>query len=122
MSSEQQQQAKTWAQSKGYDWNEMKLKEKPMNMQQQPISMVVPVPSIQQRVPEQIERYPDYNLPQSSITLMPILMGGGGSQQRPIVIAGEGGGGGTTIMPPIPEGQVLNSLFKTILLTNLSGT
>jgi hypothetical protein len=23
--------AKTWTQSKGYDWNEMKLKEKPMS-------------------------------------------------------------------------------------------
>jgi murein DD-endopeptidase MepM/ murein hydrolase activator NlpD len=119
---EQQQQAKIWAKSKGYDWNEMKLKEKPSTVQaSQP--MVVPVPSMQQSVPEQIQQYPDYNLPQSSITLMPILIGGGGgSQQRPMVIAGGGGGGGTTIMPPVPEGQVLNSLFKTILLTNLSGT
>jgi hypothetical protein len=122
MTSEQQQQSKTWAQSKGYNWNEMKLKEKPSTIQASQ-SMVVPVPSMQQSVPEQIQQYPDYNLPQSSITLMPILIGGGGgSQQRPMVIAGGGGGGGTTIMPPIPEGQVLNSLFKTILLTNLSGT
>ena len=120
---EQQQQAKIWAKSKGYDWNEMKLKEKPSTVQASQ-SMVVPVPSMQQAVPEQIQQYPDYNLPQSSITLMPIVMGGGGggSQQRPMVIAGSGGGGGTTIMPPVPEGQVLNSLFKTILLTNLSGT
>jgi len=119
---EQQQQAKIWAKSKGYDWNEMKLKEKPSTVQASQ-SVVVPVPSMQQSVPEQIQQYPDYNLPQSSITLMPIVMGGGGgSQQRPMVIAGSGGGGGTTIMPPVPEGQVLNSLFKTILLTNLSGT
>jgi len=125
MTSEQQQQAKTWAQSKGYDWNEMKLKEKPSSLQAAAnASMIVPVPSMQQNIPEQIQQYPDYNLPQSSVTLMPILIGGGGggSQQRPMVIAGTGGGGGTTIMPPIPEGQVLNSLFKTILLTNLSGT
>lgn len=123
MTPEQQGQAKTWAQSKGYDWTEMKLKEKPQTVQA--ASTVVPVPSMQQSVPEQIEQYPDYNLPQSSITLMPIIMGGGGggSQQRPMVIAGGGGGGGgTMIMPPTPEGQVLNSLFKTILLTNLSGT
>jgi len=119
---EQQQQAKIWAKSKGYNWNEMKLKEKPMNVQAAPAT-VTAVPSMQQTVPQQIEQYPDYNLPQSSITLMPIVMGGpSGSQQRPMVIAGGSGGGGTTILPPTPEGQVLNSLFKTILLTNLSGT
>jgi len=58
------------------------------------------------------------------VTLMPIYIGGGSQpQQRPVVIAGGGGGGGgATIMPPVPTGQVLNSLFKTILLTNLSGT
>lgn len=125
MSPEQQQQAKEWAKTKGYDWSEMRLKEKQVSVQPQQVSAtIVPVPSMQQNIPQQIQQYPDYNLPQSSITLMPIIMGGsGGSQQRPMVIAsGGGGGGGTTIMPPIAEGQVLNSLFKTILLTNLSGT
>jgi hypothetical protein len=75
-------------------------------------------------VPQQLEQYPAYDMGQSSITLIPMMMGGGGggSQQRPMVISSGGGGGGTTILPPIPEGQVLNSLFKTILLTNLSGT
>lgn len=124
MTPEQQQQAQIWAKSKGYNWNEMKLKQKSLTSQVS-TPMIVPVPSMQQNMPEQIQQYPDYNLPQSSVTLMPIIMGGGGggSQQRPIVIAGgSGGGGGTTILPPIPEGQVLNSLFKTILLTNLSGT
>lgn len=79
--------------------------------------------SQQMVVPQQLEQYPDYNLPQSSVTIIPMMMGGGGggSQQRPIVIS-SGGGGGTTIMPPVPQGQVLNSLFKTMLLTNLSGT
>lgn len=74
-------------------------------------------------LPQQIQQYPDYNLPQSSVTLIPIMMGspGSGSQQRPVIIAGSSGGG-MTIMPPTPEGQVLNSLFKTILLTNLSST
>jgi hypothetical protein len=121
MSPEQQQQAKEWAKTKGYDWNEMRLKEKQVSPQVS--ATVVPVPSMQQSVPEQIEQYPDYNLPQSSVTLMPIYIGGGSQpQQRPIVVAGGGGGGGTTIMPPVPTGQVLNSLFKTILLTNLSGT
>ena len=122
MSPEQQQQAKEWAKTKGYDWNEMRLKEKQVSPQVS--ATVVPVPSMQQNVPQQIEQYPDYNLPQSSVTLMPIYIGGGSQpQQRPIVVAGGGGGGGgATIMPPVPVGQVLNSLFKTILLTNLSGT
>jgi murein DD-endopeptidase MepM/ murein hydrolase activator NlpD len=74
-------------------------------------------------VPQQLEQYPDYNLPQSSVMIIPMMMGGsgGGSQQRPMVVSSGGGGGGTTIMPPVPKGQVLNSLFKTLLLTNLSG-
>lgn len=73
-------------------------------------------------MPQQLQQYPDYNLPQSSVTVIPMMMGGqGGSQQRPMVIS-SGGGGGTTIMPPVPQGQVLNSLIKTVLLTNLSGT
>lgn len=73
-------------------------------------------------VPQQLEQYPDYNTPQNSVTIIPMMMGGGGgSQQRPMVIS-SGGGGGTTIMPPVPQGQVLNSLFNTMLLTNLSGT
>jgi hypothetical protein len=75
-------------------------------------------------IPQQIQQYPDYNLPQSSVTIIPMMMGGsgGGSQQRPMVVSSGGGGGGTTIMPPVPEGHLLNSLFKTMLLTNLSGT
>lgn len=52
------------------------------------------------------------------------MSAGGGGQQRPQVISvGGGGGGGQTIMLPGPSGgQVLNSLLKTMLLTNLSGT
>jgi hypothetical protein len=75
-------------------------------------------------IPQQLQQYPDYNLPQSSVTIIPMMMGGsgGGSQQRPMVVSSGGGGGGTTIMPPVPEGHLLNSLFKTMLLTNLSGT
>ena len=72
-----------------------------------------------------LEQYPTYNQQQSSTTIVPILMSaGGGGQQRPQVISvGGGGGGGQTIMLPGPSGgQVLNSLLKTMLLTNLSGT
>ena len=73
---------------------------------------------------QQMQQYPTYNSPQSTVTIIPMMMGGGGGgggQQRPMVIS-SGGGGGTTIMPPVPQGQVLNSLFKTLLLTNLSGS
>jgi len=124
MSVEQQQQAKVWAKSTGKDWTEMRLKEKTPTVQPPP-STVVPTPSRQQSVPEQIQQYPTYNQQQSSTTIVPILMSaGGGGQQRPQVISvGGGGGGGQTIMLPGPSGgQVLNSLLKTMLLTNLSGT
>ena len=83
-----------------------------MAMSQQPV------------VPQKLQQYPTYNTPQNSVTIVPMMVGGGGggSQQRPMVVSSGGGSGGTTIMPPIPEGQVLNSLFKTMLLTNLSGS
>ena len=46
MSSEQQQQAKTWAETKGYNWNEMKLTPKVTNIQAppKPVSPVGPEP------------------------------------------------------------------------------
>jgi|688.fasta_scaffold03301_32 murein DD-endopeptidase MepM/ murein hydrolase activator NlpD len=73
-----------------------------------------------------VESYPAYNAPgQSSITYIPIMMGssgGGSSPQRPVIISGGGGGGGTVILPGPTEGQVVNSLMKTMLLTNLSGS
>jgi murein DD-endopeptidase MepM/ murein hydrolase activator NlpD len=86
-------------------------------------SQVIAMPT-QIVLPQQLEQYPDYNQPQSSITFIPIISQSSG-QSRPIVISGGGGGGGgsqTIIMPPPPTGQVLNSLFKTMLLTNLSAT
>lgn len=72
----------------------------------------------------QVQTYPTYNQPQSSVTIMPIMMGsqgGGGQQQRPVYIP-VGGGGGTVVLPGPSEGQLVNSLIKTMLLTNLSGT
>ena len=91
---------------------------KAKNAESQVISMTQ-----QPTLPQQLEQYPSYNTAQNSVTFIPMMMGGpsGGSQQRPMVIS-SGGGGGTTIMPPVPQGQVLNSLFNTMLLTNLSGT
>jgi len=79
--------------------------------------------SQQSVAPQSLQQYPSYNTPQNSVMIVPMMMGGGGgSQQRPMVVSSGGKGGGTTIMPPVPEGQVLNSLFKTMLLTNLSGS
>jgi murein DD-endopeptidase MepM/ murein hydrolase activator NlpD len=73
----------------------------------------------------QMSNYPSYNQPGGGASvIMPIMMGGGGGgQQRPVYIpVGGGGGGGTVIMPGPTEGQVVNSLMKTMLLTNLSAT
>jgi hypothetical protein len=72
----------------------------------------------------QMSSYPSYNQSGGASVIMPIMMGGGGGgQQRPVFIpVGGGGGGGTVIMPGPTEGQVVNSLMKTMLLTNLSAT
>lgn len=88
----------------------------------QNIPMVNSVPLMNQFIPMQIQQYPDYNQPQSSVTIIPMMIdsGGSGGSQRPVVISSGGGGGGTVIMPPAHQGVLLNSLFKTMLLTNLS--
>jgi murein DD-endopeptidase MepM/ murein hydrolase activator NlpD len=73
----------------------------------------------------QMSVYPSYNQSGGGASvIVPIMMGGGGGgQQRPVFIpVGGGGGGGTVIMPGPTEGQVVNSLMKTMLLTNLSAT
>lgn len=64
--------------------------------------------------------YPSYNQPQSTVTIMPIMMGNtGGSSQKPVYIP-VGGGGGSVILPGPSQGQMVNSLMKTMLLTTLS--
>jgi hypothetical protein len=40
----------------------------------------------------------------------------------PIPMGGGGGGGGGVAVVSLSEGQILNSLWKTMLLTNLSST
>ena len=71
----------------------------------------------------QMSSYPSYNQPGGASVIMPIMMGGGSGGQKPVFIpVGGGGGGGTVIMPGPTEGQVVNSLMKTMLLTNLSAT
>jgi hypothetical protein len=83
----------------------------------------IPKPLVTQR---KLEQYPTYNQQQSSVTIMPIMMGGnqggGGQQQKPVFIPVGGGGGGTVVLPGPSEGQIVNSLIKSMLLTNLSGT
>ncbi len=66
MNPEQQQQAKTWAQSKGYDWNEMKLKDS-VNMndlKQQPskteeAKITSAQVSIPPKTPQQVGQLPE---------------------------------------------------------------
>ena len=67
--------------------------------------------------------YPSYNQMVSTTTIMPIMMGSRGGQQKPIIIPMGGGDQGSAIvLPPPSEGQIVNSLMKTLLLTNLSST
>ena len=73
--------------------------------------------------PKNIQYYTAYNQPQSSTTIVPIMMGGGGGggKQKPgFIPVGGGGGGGNMIASGPTQGQVVNSLMKTMLLTNLS--
>lgn len=83
--------------------------------------MAGPTPSAQLNYPMQYEVYPAYSMGQSSVTIMPMLIdsGNSGGSQRSIVVS-SGGGSGTVIMPPAHQGVLLNSLFKSMLLTNLS--
>jgi hypothetical protein len=85
-------------------------------------SMVAAAPMNLPVAPQNIQYYTSYNQPGGGASvIMPIMMGGGGGGQRPVYIP-VGGGGGTVIMPGPTEGQVVNSLMKTMLLTNLSAT
>lgn len=84
-----------------------------------PTSNVVAT-SQQITTPQQIQQYPSYNMPQSSVTLIPILSGNG--NQKPVVISTPNGGSQTVVVSGPSEGQVLNSLYKNILLTSLSAT
>lgn len=90
----------------------------PMSQYEQ--SVVQPAPIQILVTPQQIQQYPSYNMPQNSVTLIPISSGG--SSQKPVVISSPGGGTQTVIVPGPTEGQVLNSLYKNILLTSLSAT
>jgi hypothetical protein len=68
MTVEQQQQAKIWANTKGYDWTEMKLVEKPPAVQTVPIPLaqVQPLPKPTQNVGELTEPAPNVVMMPSS--------------------------------------------------------
>ena len=81
-------------------------------------------PAAPSQVP-QIAQYPSYSQNQFYIIDRPsvIAMGGGGGSSQPVnVPSGGGNGGGTTTLPGPSEGEVVNSLIKTLLLTNLSAS
>ena len=71
---------------------------------------------------QQIQQYPTYNQSQSSTLIVPMMMGSGGGQRRPQVISVPGAPGQTIMLPGPTNGQLVNSLFKTMLLTSLSGS
>jgi len=83
-------------------------------------------PSPQQNnIPQQvktIEHYPSYNQGQFITTIIPMMIGNNSSNQRPILVSGGSGGSEIIIIPPPSEGEIVNSLMKTMLLTNLSGS
>jgi uncharacterized spore protein YtfJ len=77
MTVEQQQQAKIWAKSKGYDWTEMKLTEKPSAVQ------AVPLPSAQvQPLPKPTQNVGELAEPAPNVVIMP--SGQGNNQQSSI--------------------------------------
>ena len=71
-----------------------------------------------------LENYPEYNAPGSSIVLVPIVgQSAPSGSNAPMTVTSAAGGGNS---PPMVMGksssQVVNSLMKTLLLTNLSQT
>lgn len=80
------------------------------------------VPAQTQAPIQQLQQYPTYNQQQSSTLIVPMMMGSGGGQRRPQVISVPGAPGQTIMLPGPTDGQLVNSLFKTMLLTSLSGS
>lgn len=98
------------------------------NSQVKPTTNTVRTPSIQPvqnsyyvpNVIQQYQQYPTYNQTQSMTTLIPIIPPQNASS--PVIVSSGSGGGGVTIIPGPSEGEVVNALMKTMLLTNLSST
>lgn len=87
-----------------------------------PQSQIQSVPQ-QTTTPQQmkpVQQYPTYNLQQNKTVVLPIVQGSG--KQTPRVISSPSSGQKTVLMPGPSELQVLNSLYKTMLLTQLSSS
>ena len=80
------------------------------------------VPTQTQAPIQQLQQYPTYNQQQSTTTIVPMMMSSAGGQRRPQVISVPGAPGQTIVLPGPTDGQLVNSLFKTMLLTSLSGS
>jgi hypothetical protein len=110
------------AQNKYNEYVNQIKQQRSQQVSAQPTQMVAPAAPVQ--VP-QIAQYPSYSQSQSYIIDRPsvIAMSGGGGSSQPVYIPVGGGDGGGTSLPSGPsEGQVVNSLIKTLLLTNLSAS
>lgn len=96
--------------------------------QTQKMSSVLSAPIIQpdltqQKIqPEQYEYYPSYSQNQALIVDRPMIISSGNNSASPMVIPMGGNSGSKIIMVSPPEGQLVNSFIKTILLTNLSSS
>lgn len=90
------------------------------------ISKIVFPANQQSNIPQQvnsIQYYPSYNQGQYITTIVPMMVGGqNNNQQRPVVISGGSGESNIVIVPPPSEGEIVNNLMKTMLLTNLSAS
>ena len=110
------------AQNKYNEYVNQIKQQRTQQVSAQPTQMVAPAAPTQA---PQIAQYPSYSQSQFYIIDRPsvIAMGGGGGSSQPVNIPSGGGDGGrTTTLPGPSEGQVVNSLIKTLLLTNLSAS
>ncbi len=110
------------AQNKYNEYVNQIKQQRTQQVSAQPTQMVAPAAPTQA---PQIAQYPSYSQNQFYIIDRPsvIAMGGGGGSSQPVYIPVGGGDGGGTSLPSGPsEGQVVNSLMKTLLLTNLSAS
>ena len=110
------------AQNKYNEYVNQIKQQRTQQVSAQPTQMVAPAAPTQA---PQIAQYPSYSQSQFYIIDRPsvIAMGGGGGSSQPVYIPVGGGDGGGTSLPSGPsEGEVVNSLIKTLLLTNLSAS
>ena len=87
-----------------------------------PSTQVQPMPqqTANSQQMQQMQQYPAYNLQTNRTVVLPVVQGSG--KQTPRIISTPSSGQQTVLMPGPSETQVLNSLFKTILLTQLSSS